>query len=83
MIFGQISKAVTTKLDIFVRTSVYSALEPFVRSSTRLSVLVIICTLKSLEHCIADIRLWMTQNLLKSNDDLNKSIWLHHITLNP
>ena len=26
-------------------------------------------SLKNLEHCIADIRLWMTQNLLKLNDN--------------
>ena len=26
------------------------------------------CSLKNLEHCIADIRLWMTQNLLRLND---------------
>jgi len=41
-------------------------------------------SLKNLEHCIADIRLWMTQNLLKLND--NKKIlyiWDHHIVLNP
>ena len=29
-------------------------------------------SLKNLEHCIADIRLWMTQNLPKLND--NKTI---------
>jgi len=40
--------------------------------------------LKNLEHCIADIRLWITQNLLRLND--NKQIlfnWLHYIVLNP
>ena len=26
-------------------------------------------SLKSVDHCIADIRLWMTQNLLKLNDN--------------
>ena len=41
-------------------------------------------SLKNLEHCIADIRLWMTQNLLKLNDNkTNLYIWHHHIVLNP
>ena len=40
--------------------------------------------LKNLEHCIIDIRPWMTQNLLKLNG--NKQIlyiWHYHIILNP
>ena len=42
-------------------------------------------SLENLEHCIADIRLWMIQNILRLND--NKTIllyiWHHHIVLNP
>jgi len=33
-------------------------------------------SLKNLEHCIADIRLWMTQNLLKRNDNKTNIIYL-------
>ena len=40
-------------------------------------------SLENLEHCIADIRLWMTQNRLKSDDKHILSIWLHHIMSNP
>jgi len=41
-------------------------------------------SLKKLEHCIADIRLWMTQNLLKLNDNKTNIIYLaSHIVLNP
>ena len=29
-------------------------------------------SLKNLEHCIADIRLWMTPNVLRLNDNKNK-----------
>ena len=32
--------------------------------------------MKNLEHCIADIRLWMTQNLLKLNDNKTNMIYL-------
>jgi len=41
-------------------------------------------SLKNVEHCITDIRLWMTQNLLRLKD--NKQILYfsnHHIVLNP
>jgi len=31
---------------------------------------------KNLEHCIADIRLWMTQNLLKLNDNKTHMLYL-------
>jgi len=33
-------------------------------------------SLNNLEHCIADIRLWMTQNLLKLNDNKTNIIYL-------
>jgi len=33
-------------------------------------------SLKNLEHCIADVRLWMTQNLLKLNDIKTNIIYL-------
>jgi len=33
-------------------------------------------SLMNLEHCIADIRLWMTQNLLKLNDTKTNIIYL-------
>ena len=33
-------------------------------------------SLKNLEHCIADIRLWMTQNLLKLNDNKTNILYL-------
>jgi len=33
-------------------------------------------SLDNLEHCIADIRLWMTQNLLKLNDDKTDIIYM-------
>jgi len=33
-------------------------------------------SLKNLEHCIADIRLWMTQNLLKLNGNKTNIIYL-------
>jgi len=38
----------------------------------------LICSssLTNLEHCIADIRLWMTQNLLKLNDNKTNNIYL-------
>ena len=38
-------------------------------------------SLKNLEHCIADIRLWVTQKL----NDIKQIfyIWHHHIVLNP
>jgi hypothetical protein len=32
--------------------------------------------LKNLEHCIADIQLWMTQNLLKLNDNKANILYL-------
>ena len=32
--------------------------------------------LKDFEHCISDIRLWMTQNLLKLNDNKINIIYL-------
>jgi len=32
--------------------------------------------LKNVEHCIADIRLWMIQNLLKLNDNKTNIIYL-------
>ena len=31
--------------------------------------------MKNLEHCITDIRLWMTQNLQKLNDNKTKIIY--------
>jgi len=34
------------------------------------------CTLKNLEHCIADIRLWMTQDLLRLNDIKTNILYL-------
>jgi len=43
-----------------------------------------ILTMKNLEHCIADILLWMTKHLLRLNG--NKQIlyiWHHHILLHP
>ena len=33
-------------------------------------------SLNNLEHCIADIRLWMTQNLLKPNDNKTNILYL-------
>jgi len=33
-------------------------------------------SLKNLQHCIADIRLWMTQNLLILNDNITNIIYL-------
>jgi len=33
-------------------------------------------SLKNLEYCIADIRLWMTQNLLKLNDNKTNILYL-------
>jgi len=33
-------------------------------------------SLKNFEHCIVDIRLWMTQNLLKLNDNKTNIIYL-------
>jgi len=42
-------------------TQLYIALEPDNELNFSFS-------LKNVEHCIADIRLWMTQNLLKLND---------------
>ena len=38
-------------------------------------------SLRNLEHCIADIRLWMTQNPLKLNAKKKQIlyIWYHHI----
>jgi len=33
-------------------------------------------SLKNLEHCIADIRLWVTQNLLRLNDNKTNIIYL-------
>jgi len=33
-------------------------------------------SLKNLEHCIGDIRLWMTQNVLKLNDNKTNIIYL-------
>ena len=33
-------------------------------------------SLKNIEHCISDIRLWMTQNLLKLNDNKTNIIYL-------
>ena len=33
-------------------------------------------SLKNLEHCIADIRLWMTQNRLRLNDNKTNIVYL-------
>jgi len=40
-------------------------------------------SLENLEHCIADIRLWLTQNLLKLNDVKTDIIYIHHVVPHP
>jgi len=36
-------------------------------------------SLKNLEHCIGDIRLWMTQNLLRLNDNKTNLASPHYV----
>ena len=69
---GIIAQRYRVKYDLYADdTQLYISLDP--DNELNLSAF-----LKNLEHCIADIRLWLIQNLLKLND--NKTNFIFGIT---